>query len=207
MPQATRRTLAPRRRRTDDDVEDETSMVGDIDDDSSSDGSGLSNDVDGDASDEEEHNEVGAASLTTDTVKPTTDPSVMSPIPENTRSAPLFPTSNDTTAMMISLTISDEQKNQPELQFEDSPTSNGHDQVGSSSLTSIPPSGPGKQNPAQRARMEHQEYLKQRDSNPAFVPNRGGFFLHDDRASGTAPWSRPFGRGRGRGNHGLASNG
>jgi hypothetical protein len=178
-------------------------MVGDIDDDSSSDGSGLSNDVDGDASDEEEHNEVGAASHTADTVKPTT----ASPTPEGTRSAPLFPMSNDTTAMMTSLTISAEQKNQPELQFEDSQTSNGHDQVGSPSLTSMPPTGPGKQNPAQRARMEHQEYLKQRDSNPAFVPNRGGFFLHDDRASGTAPWSRPFGRGRGRGNHGLASNG
>ncbi|KPI37302.1 uncharacterized protein AB675_1466 [Cyphellophora attinorum] len=207
MPQATRRRLAPRRRRTDDDFEDETSTVGDIDDDSSTDASGLSNDVDGDGSDEEENNEGDAVPHTANAVKPTINPSATSPIPEGTRSAPLFPTSNDTAAMMTTLTISEEQKNQPELQYEDSSTGNGHDQVASSSQTSVPPSGPAKQNPAQRARMEHQEYLKQRDSNPAFVPNRGGFFLHDDRASGTAPWSRPFGRGRGRGNHGLASNG
>ena len=44
----------------------------------------------------------------------------------------------------------------------------------------------------------HQEYIKERDTNPAFVPNRGGFFLHDDRTMPNNNFgSRGYGRGRG----------
>lgn len=52
----------------------------------------------------------------------------------------------------------------------------------------------------ERRRREHEEYKKKRDADPAFVPNRGGFFMHDHRSA--APGQngfRPFGRGRGRG--------
>ena len=44
----------------------------------------------------------------------------------------------------------------------------------------------------------HQQYIKERDTNPAFVPNRGGFFLHDDRTMPNNTFgSRGYGRGRG----------
>lgn len=57
--------------------------------------------------------------------------------------------------------------------------------------------------PVERRRREHEDYKKQRDENPAFVPNRGAFFMHDHRHAGPAANGfRPFGRGRGRGERG-----
>jgi hypothetical protein len=61
------------------------------------------------------------------------------------------------------------------------------------------PKAPRNESMAQRARREHQEYIKQRDANPAFVPTRGGFFLHDDRSATSHSLNgRQFVRGRGR---------
>jgi len=58
--------------------------------------------------------------------------------------------------------------------------------------------------PHERRRREHEEYRKKRDADPAFVPNRGAFFMHDHRHSGPAANGfRPFGRGRGRGRPGI----
>lgn len=206
MPQGSRHRLAPRRRRTDDgDYED--SVIGDIDDDSSSDGSILSNDIDGDASDDEEHNEAAAAQSKEAITKPTSNPPSTSPIPEGARSAPTFSTTADTVAMMNGLKITEEQKNEPELHFDANSTSNGHAQEDTRSSVAGALPIADKETAAQKARREHQDYLKQRDSNPAFVPNRGGFFLHDDRSSGTAPYARPFVRGRGRGFNGMVHNG
>lgn len=54
-----------------------------------------------------------------------------------------------------------------------------------------------------RRRQEHDDYKKRRDEDPAFVPNRGSFFMHDHRHAGPAANGfRPFGRGRGRGGRG-----
>ena len=67
-------------------------------------------------------------------------------------------------------------------------------------LTSEQTSAQPSTNPGERGRREHEEYKKRRDADPAFVPNRGGFFMHDHRSA--APGQngfRPFGRGRGRG--------
>ncbi|KPM35975.1 hypothetical protein AK830_g10600 [Neonectria ditissima] len=56
---------------------------------------------------------------------------------------------------------------------------------------------------ANRRRQEHEDYKKKRDEDPAFVPNRGAFFMHDHRHAGPAANGfRPFGRGRGRGGRG-----
>ncbi|KAK5663051.1 hypothetical protein OQA88_6467 [Cercophora sp. LCS_1] len=54
-------------------------------------------------------------------------------------------------------------------------------------------------------RREHEEYRRKRDQDPTFVPNRGGFFLHDHRHAGpSANGFRPFPRGaRGRGRGGF----
>ncbi|KAI3538191.1 hypothetical protein CABS01_01844 [Colletotrichum abscissum] len=55
----------------------------------------------------------------------------------------------------------------------------------------------------ERRRREHEEYKRRRDEDPAFVPNRGAFFMHDHRHAGpSANGFRPFGRGRGRGGRG-----
>ncbi|KAK1968741.1 hypothetical protein LY78DRAFT_691061 [Colletotrichum sublineola] len=55
----------------------------------------------------------------------------------------------------------------------------------------------------ERRRREHEEYKRRRDEDPAFVPNRGAFFMHDHRHAGpSANGFRPFGRGRGRGRGG-----
>ena len=64
----------------------------------------------------------------------------------------------------------------------------------------VPPPKASKETLGERNRREHMEYLKQKKENPAFVPNRGGFFLHDNRAapSGAAGY-RSVQRGRGRG--------
>jgi hypothetical protein len=60
-----------------------------------------------------------------------------------------------------------------------------------------------RQPPADRRRQEHEDYKKKRDEDPAFVPNRGSFFMHDHRHAGPAANGfRPFGRGRGRGGRG-----
>jgi hypothetical protein len=48
----------------------------------------------------------------------------------------------------------------------------------------------------EKRRREHEDYKKRRDADPAFVPNRGAFYLHDHRH---ADGFRPFMRGGGRG--------
>ncbi|RPB27869.1 hypothetical protein L211DRAFT_470848 [Terfezia boudieri ATCC MYA-4762] len=54
----------------------------------------------------------------------------------------------------------------------------------------------------ERRRREHEEYKKKRDADPAFVPNRGAFFMHDHRhQGGGSNGFKPFGRG-GRGGRG-----
>ena len=56
--------------------------------------------------------------------------------------------------------------------------------------------------PFERRRREHEEYKKKRDADPAFVPNRGAFFMHDHRhQGGGSNGFKPFGRG-GRGARG-----
>ncbi|KAF3940336.1 hypothetical protein ABW19_dt0201740 [Dactylella cylindrospora] len=69
-----------------------------------------------------------------------------------------------------------------------------------------PPSQtPVNENIIEKKRREAEEYRKKRDADPAFVPNRGAFFMHDHRSdSAGANGFRPFGRGRGR--NGFASS-
>ncbi|EFR02677.1 hypothetical protein MGYG_05674 [Nannizzia gypsea CBS 118893] len=57
--------------------------------------------------------------------------------------------------------------------------------------TSRPSSGGQRETFAERKRREHDEYIQKRNSDPSFVPTRGGFFLHDNRSGG--------GNGSGRG--------
>ncbi|CAL3967367.1 unnamed protein product [Diplocarpon coronariae] len=111
---------------------------------------------------------------------------------------------SDMDMMLNGLKISDRDGSAEELQYEDpgqveeiripSPAV-----VDSNAQMDRPP-----EQPHERRRREHEEYKKKRDADPAFVPNRGAFFMHDHRHSGPAANGfRPFGRGRGQGRPGV----
>ena len=112
--------------------------------------------------------------------------------------SPRATTMNDTEAMLNGLKLSDETGDEG-THFDDlEKQPEGEPQHSSTHL------GPAEAFPSdsvgERRRREHEEYKKKRDADPAFVPNRGVFFMHDHRSA--APGQngfRPFGRGRVRG--------
>ncbi|KAL9603978.1 MAG: hypothetical protein Q9179_002006 [Wetmoreana sp. 5 TL-2023] len=106
---------------------------------------------------------------------------------------------DDTAAMMNGLKIAGNMDEAEEINFDDL-TKASHDQAAEPVTAAVPTVIPSASNLADRRRQEHEEYRKRRDADPSFVPNRGGFFMHDHRLA--APGQngfRPFGRGRGRG--------
>ena len=94
--------------------------------------------------------------------------------------------SADTIAMMNGLDINDAAANDQAVDFGDD-------------LQQVPTEGTtgAAETLGERRKREHEEYKRKRDADPAFVPNRGGFFMHDSRnnLSGT----NGFRGGRGRG--------
>ena len=52
--------------------------------------------------------------------------------------------------------------------------------------------------PIERRRREHEEYKKKRDTDPAFIPNRGAFFMHDHRSFPSLAGYRSSTKGRGK---------
>lgn len=56
--------------------------------------------------------------------------------------------------------------------------------------------------PQDKRRGDHEDYKKRRDADPTFVPNRGGFYLHDHRHADGGNGFRPFARGGARGGRG-----
>ena len=113
---------------------------------------------------------------------------------------------SDTEMMLNGLQISDPNGMVEEAHYDD--LQEKHDSletvepllvVKSSALMDQP-----QETPLERRRREHEEYKSKRDADPAFVPNRGAFFMHDHRHAGPAANGfRPFGRGRGRGRAGI----
>jgi hypothetical protein len=189
---AKKRGLLSRRRRQDD-GEEESSLVGEVQDDSMSEVSASSlaeDDADVDVSDvsddqDNQHKPTVSKQLTT-------DPEAATP-PTVAHQQPSFAQSTDNAAMLNGLQNSTANDAGPELDFDAADASDSERQTGRV------PRAPNRETPLQRSRREHHEYLKQRDANPAFVPNRGGFFLHDDRSSTHPPfWNKQYGRGRGR---------
>jgi CASC3/Barentsz eIF4AIII binding len=207
MPSLRHKNIVPSRRRRDDD-DDESSMAADVEEDSLSEGSPISNgdddaDVEGSETSEQE------ISRDPDIVQPVGSPNG-APLatdvsknghakdePSKTNLNGAFKNSADTNVMLNGLKVSGDADIVEEINFEDSTAD-----MSTSPLKPVQaPSETGRQETlAERNRREHQEYLKKRDENPAFVPNRGGFFLHDNRSgSAGANGARPSARGRGRG--------
>lgn len=123
------------------------------------------------------------------------------------KAQPLVVNGNSDTDLMINgLHISEQITATDEVHFDDVQG----DKNGSAVMLSPPVVGSTAQmdqpqeSAMDRRRREHDEYKKKRDADPAFVPNRGAFFMHDHRHAGPAANGfRPFGRGRGRGGRGA----
>lgn len=204
-----RKNLIASRRRVDDEGEEEGSVVAGGEDDSLSEGSAISDaddDADAEGSDTSDVNTPERRSNA-----PKADTNGHPRAANGTVDQAVLPTKKpsgtaamtDTEAMMNGLNITgdvdaaegvefDEMTEQPQISDrQDNPARNQEPAGRSETL-------------ADRRRREHEEYKKKRDADPAFVPNRGGFFMHDHRSA--APGQngfRPFGRGRGRGRGGL----
>lgn len=198
-----RKQAVPSRRRRDDEDDEEGSVAADIDDDSLSEGSAISPgdddaDVEGsEASDREPEGDPEPVMRVSQTNGHTgsSKHSTNSQIESTTKG--VFKASVDTEAMMNGLKIAEDTKADEEISFDEMVLD-----TNSTALRPVQEQQPvtRHETPAERSRREHQEYLKQRDANPAFVPNRGGFFLHDNRSTTTGMNGvRPFPRGRGRG--------
>jgi len=203
MPAPRRNNLIASRRRRQDDGEEEGSVVGDFEDDSLSEASGMSNGDGADAAgsdssddgQDSEHQHLQHAEKAVVEHNDQSKNNALSP----KHPAPLngtFSSTADNKALLHGLENTENSQPSEETHFDDLPLStqavpvNNHVTV---------PTAPRNETYAQRARREHQEYIQQRNTNPAFVPTRGGFFLHDDRSTGANGPLRPVLRGRGRG--------
>ncbi|KAH7192983.1 CASC3/Barentsz eIF4AIII binding-domain-containing protein [Fusarium flagelliforme] len=200
-----RRKLIGQRRRVEDEGEDEGGPEGlDLDDDSITDGS-LTDD--NDPADDSDTSNIDEASPTSPNARRKVNGATKhaghghKSVPGSGSGQNGKPVT-DTDIMLHGLSIADEAPPVQEMHFDEvvapSPSKSPAAPIVVSSASARAPAAPGN-----RRRQEHEDYKKKRDEDPAFVPNRGAFFMHDHRHAGPAANGfRPFGRGRGRGGRG-----
>ncbi|KAI9841036.1 MAG: hypothetical protein M1838_003798 [Thelocarpon superellum] len=211
-----RHNLAASRRRAEDEGEDDAGPdTAEVEDDSLSDASAPSDLEDEDAevegSEISEQDEVDskaavAAKPLTNGHAPAGAPTSQDESIEVAGNPVIVVGRSDTQAMMNGLAVPSSTQESDEIRFEDM-TQEATDPPSPASATaadaSVPvnnDAAPSSESPHERRRREQEEYQKKRDADPTFVPNRGGFFMHDHRHAGPAANGfRPFGRGRGRG--------
>lgn len=203
--QRRRNIVASRRKRRDEEGEEEGSVEVPLDDDSLSEGSADSHledeDADAEASDDSDDDATGSPQTertTTQADEAQRAESKRQPS-RNSLSPPkqLFASAvSDTEAMLngfkvsdsagdLSATPFDEMREEPERTTGRPP--------------SAPPAETRRETFAERKRREHENHVKERDANPAFVPTKGSFFFHDKRS--TEPGTnghRPFNRSKSR---------
>ena len=207
-----RKDLAAIRRRVEDEGDEEGALdVGDLDDDSLSEGSIISEEDD--AHEGDEVSTIGAAPAASPKLskingtEETLPKDAKGKSPNGTTEAPKKPLTNGTSdmdMMLNGLKISDQSTNVEEVQYEDLREDVEVQVPSPAVVNSTAQMDQPQEQPYERRKREHEEYKKKRDADPAFVPNRGAFFMHDHRHSGPAANGfRPFGRGRGRGRPGI----
>lgn len=217
-----RKTLAGRRRRVDEEGEEddgpamvensqsEGSVLSDLeDDDQSSLGAGT---VDGGVHNEDRQSEAGGNGEKVagnarrgkrhSGRKKQAESAAGSSAPAQS-SVGAFKVTEDTQAMMSGLRIGDQTDGEA-VDFES---------VSRRGSVAAPPSSKAANGHSEatghRQRQDHEDYRRKRDADPAFIPNRGNFFMHDTR-SNHGPGSLPGrgawgGRGRGRGGGNVGS--
>ncbi|MCJ1397177.1 hypothetical protein MMC11_000369 [Xylographa trunciseda] len=206
-----RKNLIASRRRVEDDEEEEGSVAAGVEEDSLSEGSAISDaddDADAEGSDTSDLNSSKRSpAKRRNAVEKQVDEANGKPVEPApmTKSQPLTAATADTEAMMNGMKISGDTGTIEEIHFDDlgiqgeapqPQISAGSDRITSERVETL----------IERRRREHEEYKQKRDADPAFVPNRGGFFMHDHRSA--APGQngfRPSGRGRGRGRGGFGA--
>lgn len=197
--------LVGRRRVEDEGEEEEGSLVTGVEDDSLSDGSAISDadeDADAEASEISDAESVEQDNFTVKTAinghpEKLADPTPDAVVPS--KKASFTVAMHDTEAMMNGLKFSKELDQEEAVHFDDMGKEILEDQPVKSQSVTVSGDTLGE-----KRRREHEEYKKKRDADPAFVPNRGGFFMHDHRSStsgqnGFRPLIRNRGRGRGAG--------
>ena len=198
-----RKDIVASRRRIEDEGEEEGSVAAGVDDDSLSEPSIIS-DADDDADAEgSEISETGTPKKRP--LQSKSDSSMRSKAmngkvgePVVAFKEPSFVTAiRDTEAMMNGMVINDEAE---EIHFDN--MGQEPEAVMAPVVDATPVEKPVSREETliERRRREHEDYKKKREEDPAFVPNRGGFFMHDHRSA--APGQngfRPIIRGRGRG--------
>lgn len=202
-----RKNLITSRRRVEDEGEEEEgSVAAELEDDSLSEGSAISDadeDADAEGSDATDVDDSGSRGVSQNKVEENgyIRDKQGSGEQETKASdkAPITAATADTEAMMNGMKISHETSGAEEIMFEDMVENTELPPLQQSEAQNVAVAG-RQETLADRRRREHEEYRKKRDADPAFVPNRGGFFMHDSRsaASGSNGF-RLYGKGRGRG--------
>lgn len=189
---------ASRRKRRDDEGEEEGSAAGDLEDDSLSEGSVSSHPGDEDADVEGSEEEQETQSQTTGKSNRGKvngrEPGKSKRRSSATPNKPgLKTTVSDTEAMLNGLKVTDEDDEVDFDQLEEDR------ELQTGRTPSAPPTEPKRETLAAKKRREHEKYVKERDQNPAFVPTRGRFFLHDNRTTEAGPnGHRPLNKGKSR---------
>lgn len=208
-----RRKTIGQRRRVEDEGDDEAGLdLPDLDDDSLTDGSIGSDD--NDAADDSDTSNIDEISPTSPNARKSGTGAAKTVQPKRVESKrkdePRVTLSNvdDTDIMLNGLSLHDHAAPMPEIDFDEAEAAAAIRHAGAPVVASTSSAAPLDQQPPlhERRRREHEEYRRKRDEDPAFVPNRGAFFMHDHRHAGPAANGfRPFGRAaraRGRGGFG-----
>lgn len=202
-----RRDLAVRRRRVEDEGDEEGAQdIAELDADSSSEGSIITDE--GDIHESDEHADEDATihesgSVNVNGSRSDEQDGGKNKTSNGTTEASKFANGANDMEMMINGPNSSEPAET--VQFDDFREGGYTDAPSPAIVTSTAQMDQPQEQPHERRRREHEEYKKKRDADPAFVPNRGAFFMHDHRHAGPAANGfRPFGRGRGgRGRPGI----
>lgn len=202
-----RKNLITSRRPVEDEGEEEEgSMAAELDDDSLSEGSAISDaddDADAEGSDATDVDDSGSRGGSHTKSKENgyirEEKGGGEQEAKLSAEAPITAATADTEAMRNGMVISNETNETEEILFEDMVENPELPPPQEAEAQNVAAAG-RQETLAERRRREHEEYRKKRDADPAFVPNRGGFFMHDHRSAASGPNGfRLFGKGRGRG--------
>ncbi|EAS36688.3 uncharacterized protein CIMG_02042 [Coccidioides immitis RS] len=169
-----RRRLPASRRRIEDEGEEDGSVAGDFEDDSLSEASSHQDeDPEGEGSDFSDNDfPASPESRKDERVESRTQKEANCSSPTKT---PFAAKVSETEAMLNGMKLADDTAGVAEIHFDDMASEHDASPDLSDKATRLPQS--------QRRRREQTENGKERGANPAFVPTRGGFFLHDKRSS------------------------
>jgi CASC3/Barentsz eIF4AIII binding len=205
MPSQPRKDLLQQRRRARSDGDDEGSVINEPFDDSASEAS-LPSDADDEADADYSDLSEGDVPATPGSdirrakVKTMTKPrsanqiSSKEPIPiKKSKSQGAFQPVKDTQVMLNGLTISDNTEKSEPLDFDSAEKESDRQSKESAK--------PKPETTSDKKIRDNEEYKRRLESDPAFIPTRGAFFMHDHRHN--SPGHNGFramrgGRGRGR---------